>query len=132
MLLIATWTSRLTTLASGLYLAQLIRITTMSDVRPLFGGKYPAGHHGGGMPTAEASFLDGYQHGLSWDRFYPHNKHVPGGPYVPQAHVKMHDKDWDDCMAAYRENHAEWMRGWRAGRAEALLYIESFDYEVNP
>jgi hypothetical protein len=87
-------------------------------------GPYPGGSPEG-IPTAQASYEDGYNSGLTWDRFAPHNKYVPGGPWihswsqryefshrdpVDKAHLKAY------CDATV-ENHAEWMRGWHDGRA---------------
>ncbi len=72
-------------------------------------GAYPANDLGRGIPTAEASYADGYRTGATWAEAY-----TPGGPFVvtPYGGVPANDPDWIAFCSATAENNREWRRGF--------------------
>lgn len=89
-------------------------MTTPSDRRRF--GAYPYNDLGKGIPTAEASYAEGYDRGLTWTAPWQ-----PGGPFVVTPGVDTHgrDPDWVAYCEATRENNREWLRGFADGRAAA-------------
>lgn len=72
-------------------------------------GPYP--HHSEGIPTAEASYEDGYNTGMRWSE-----SHIPGGPFkYSPGHLKT-DEEWIAYCAALRENHEAWHKGFADAR----------------
>ncbi len=79
-------------------------------------GPYPA--IGDGIPTAEASYKDGYETGLTWQEDY-----TPGGPHAFMhngSSVMDRDPDWAAYCEATRVNLREWKRGFTEGRDAAF------------
>ena len=55
---------------------------------------------------------EGYQYGLTWNHDW-----IPGGPFV---HTGSYSKDEKYLALARqsRQEHADWMQGWRDGKAK--------------
>jgi ribosome modulation factor len=66
----------------------------------------------GPIRTAEQSYKEGFEAGVTWD-----SKWTPGGPFHYSASVMDRDSDWIAHCEATCENHREWMRGWREGKS---------------
>jgi hypothetical protein len=75
-------------------------------------GDYPFNEEG--ILTAEASYQNGYDTGLTWKESY-----TPGGPMVYGPGMKK-DKYWIAYCAALIENHNKWHDGFQDGRAAAV------------
>ena len=80
-------------------------------------GQYPGGTLPNvGIPTAKASYEDGWWTGCGWN--HKKNNYVPGGPSVTtvQPHERQFkNRDWVAFCEATKENHEEWLRGWHDG-----------------
>lgn len=85
-------------------------MTTTSDRRRF--GAYPADRDG--IPTAEASYAEGYERGLTWTAPWQ-----PGGPFVGDGPTDTQDADLNAFRKAQRENRDAWLRGFADGRAAA-------------
>ena len=84
-------------------------------------GKFPL-HNKMGILTAEAAYEDGYNSGLTWDRFkLLGNNYVPGGPFVHRCDNPNADSDYRAYCDATVENNTEWLRGWHNGRAVSFF-----------
>lgn len=79
------------------------------------------------LPTAEASYAEGYQIGLKWDAPW-----VPGGPwFVNVSDFERQSKNpvWVYFCDATVENNKEWRRGWEDGvRAQATTVTHPDHY----
>lgn len=85
-------------------------MNTPSDRRRF--GAYPADRDG--IPTAEASYAEGYGRGLTWVAPWQ-----PGGPFVGDGPTDTQDADLNAFRKAQRENRDAWLRGFADGRAAA-------------
>lgn len=70
--------------------------------------------------TAQESFEDGRQTGITWKETY-----TPGGPYStdldsPERH-RSADADWIAYCDATLMNREAWLRGFNVGRQIAIL-----------
>lgn len=75
-------------------------------------GKYPM------LPTAEESFKDGYDTGLSWDADW-----TPGGPFSYNSGRLVQDSDWTAHCEATVENRRAWLNGWRKGFEDGSPHV---------
>ena len=87
-------------------------MTTPSDRRRF--GAYPYNDLGKGIPTAEASYAEGYDRGLTWTAPWQ-----PGGPFVGDGPTDTQDADLNAFRKAQRENRDAWLRGFADGCAAA-------------
>lgn len=85
-------------------------MNTPSDRRRF--GAYPADRTS--IPTAEASYAEGYDRGLTWTAPWQ-----PGGPFVGDGPTDTQDADLNAFRKAQRENRDAWLRGFADGRAAA-------------
>lgn len=101
---------------------------------PRYFGRFPAGGRnctetqGEPVMTADEAYTDGYECGMTWDKFYPHNKYVPGGPYRCYykerfGRTPKDQADWKAYCEATQENNERWRKGFDDARFALSLAV---------
>lgn len=68
------------------------------------------------IKTAQESYADGYQTGLTWYSRFPTHHYVPGGPWEHNGHCS--NEHIKKCADQTKRNNAEWVRGFKNGRGD--------------